>query len=106
MDQDISLNIDENSISQSTELDISEKNGDIPIKNDIIETAIEPNVDVEMKDNSEENPKSDEKIVSDNSTDVPENVETTPLTTQSSVPAGKNNCFYFHNNHIYFDVLI
>ena len=106
MDQEISLNIDENSSSQLTELDISEKNGDIPIKNDIIETVIEPNVDVEMKDTSE-NPKSDEKIaVSDNSTDVPENVETTPLTTQSSVPAGKNNCFYFHNNHIYFDVLI
>ena len=105
MDQEISLNIDENSSSQSTELDISEKNGDIPNKNDIIETAIEPNVDVEMKDTSE-NSKSDEKIVSDNSTDVPENVETTPLTTQSSVPAGKNNCFYFHNNHIYFDVLI
>ena len=54
------LKIDENSSSQSIELDISEKNGDIPIKNDIIETAIEPNVDVEMKDTSE-NPKSDEK---------------------------------------------
>ena len=105
MDQEISLNIDENSSSQSTELDISEKNGDIPNKNDIIETAIEPNVDVEMKDTSE-NSKSDEKIVSDNSTDVPENVETTPLTTLSSLPAGKNNCFYFHNNHTYFGVLI
>ena len=105
MDQEISLKIDENSSSQSIELDISEKNGDIPIKNDIIETVIEPNVDVEMKDTSE-NPKSDEKIVSDNSTDVPENVETTPLTTQSSVPAGKNNCYYFHNNHTYFGVLI
>ena len=104
MDQEISLNIDENSSSQSTELDISEKNGDIPNKNDIIETAIEPNVDVEMKDTSE-NSKSDEKIVSDNSTDVPENVETT-LTTPSSLPAGKNNCFYFHNKHTYFCVLI
>jgi hypothetical protein len=104
MDQEISLNIDENSSSQSTELDISEKNGDIPNKNDIIETAIEPNVDVEMKDTSE-NSKSDEKIVSDNSTDVPENVETT-LTTPSSLPAGKNNCFYFHNKHTYFGVLI
>ena len=105
MDQEISLNIDENSSSQSTELDISEKNGDIPNKNDIIETAIEPNVDVEMKDTTE-NPKSDEKIVSDNSTDVPENVETTPLTTLSSLPAGKNNCFYFHNNRTYFGVMI
>ena len=104
MDQEISLNIDENSSSQSTELDISGKNGDIPNKNDIIETAIEPNVDVEMKDTSE-NSKSDEKIVSDNSTDVPENVETT-LTTPSSLPAGKNNCFYFHNKHTYFGVLI
>lgn len=104
MDQEISLNIDENSSTQSTELDISEKNGDIPNKNDIIETAIEPNVDVEMKDTSE-NSKSDEKIVSDNSTDVPENVETT-LTTPSSLPAGKNNCFYFHNKHTYFGVLI
>ena len=105
MDQEISLNIDENSSSQLTELDISENNGDIPIKNDIIETAIEPNMDVEMKD-TYENPKSDEKIVSDNSTDVPENVETPPLTTQASVPAGKNNCYYFHNNHTYFGVLI
>ena len=105
MDQEISLNIDENSSTQSTELDISEKNGDIPNKNDIIETAIDPNMDVEMKDTSE-NSKSDEKIVSDNSTDVPENVETTPLTTLSSLPAGKNNCFYFHNNHTYFGVLI
>ena len=107
MDQansEISLNLDENS-SKSTELDILETNGDIPIKSDINEITTEPNVDVEMKDTSE-NPKSDEKIVSDSSTDVPENVETTPLTTQSSVPAGKNNCFYFHNNHTYFGVLI
>ena len=99
MDQansEISLNLDENP-SKSTELDILETNGDIPIKSDIIETAIEPNVDVEMKDTSE-NPKSDEKIVSDNSTGVPDNVETT-LTTPSSLPAGKSNCFYFHNNY-------
>ena len=106
MDQansEISLNLDENP-SKSTELDILETNGDIPIKSDINEITTKPNVDVEMKDTSE-NPKSDEKIVSDNSTDVPDNVETT-LTTPSSLPAGKNNCFYFHNNHIYFGVLI
>ena len=103
MDQEISVNIDENSSSQSTELNILETNGNIPNKSDIIETATEPNVN-EMIDTTE-NPTIDEKIVSVDSTDVPNNVETT-LTPSSSLPAGKNNCFYFHNNHIYFGVLI
>ena len=99
MDQansEISLNLDGNP-SQTTELDILKTNGDIPIKSDTIEATTEPNVDAEIKDTSK-NPKSDEKIVSGNSTDVPDNVETT-LTTPSSLPAGKNNCFYFHNNY-------